>query len=294
MEHLSKVAAELINRLDDQGRIKFIKQKKWIGYPQAKRVLDRLDVLRDSERSERAVGMLVVGESNNGKSRTLKHFLKQNPPYLGEDNELKIPVLYVESPPEPNEKRFYEEILDALCAPSRPTEKSDVKFQRVMNLLKKAEVRVLIIDEIHNIIAGSSTKQRVFLNVIKYISNKLQLPIVCAGTKDALNAISTDNQLSNRLPPYQLIEWTDNEDYLRLLASYELITPLKKASNLYEEPLASIILKMSEGLIGEINEIIQLAAEKAILDGEERITSSILANIDFSSPAERKRAFRQL
>ncbi|WP_394350819.1 TniB family NTP-binding protein [Elizabethkingia argenteiflava] len=58
-----------------------------------------------------------------------------------------------------------------------------------MHLLKELEVKVLIIDEINHVLAGTISKQRLFLNVIKYLSNELNIPLVCSGTKLAFNAI---------------------------------------------------------------------------------------------------------
>ena len=65
----------------------------------------------------------------------------------------------------------------------------------------------------------SRVKQRHFLNVIKYLGNELQIPIVAVGTHDAFNAVQSDPQLSNRFEPALLRRWTLTDDYLRLLAS---------------------------------------------------------------------------
>ena len=49
-------------------------------------------------------------------------------------------------------------------------------------MLVTINVKMLIIDEIHHVLAGPLLKQRHFLNVIKYMGNELQIPIVAAGT----------------------------------------------------------------------------------------------------------------
>jgi hypothetical protein len=90
----------------------------------------------------------------------------------------------------------------------------------VLRLLATVEVKLLIIDEAQHVLAGPLLRQRQFLNVIKHLGNKLQLPIVAAGTQDALNAIQTDPQLAHRFEPAVLRRWTMGEDYLRLLASF--------------------------------------------------------------------------
>ena len=58
--------------------------------------------------------------------------------------------------------------------------------------------KFFIIDEIHNILAGSTHKQREFLNILRFLGNELQLPIVGVGIKDAYLAIRSDDQLENR------------------------------------------------------------------------------------------------
>ena len=100
----------------------------------------------------------------------------------------------------------------------------DPQFE-VVQLLSTVGVKMLIVDEIQHVLAGPMLKQRHFLNVIKYLGNELQIPIVAAGTHDAFNAIQTDPQLSNRFEPALLRRWTLTDEYLRLLASFEVALP---------------------------------------------------------------------
>ena len=72
---------------------------------------------------------------------------------------------------------------------------------KVLHLLRDTQLRVLIIDEIHHILAGHIAKQRHFLNVLKYVGNELKIPLVGVGTIDALRAIQTDPQMVNRFEP---------------------------------------------------------------------------------------------
>ena len=64
--------------------------------------------------------------------------------------------------------------------------------------MRALSVRMLVLDEIHNILVGSTLKQKQFLNTLKFLSNELQIPIVAAGTKDALQVTRTDDQIANR------------------------------------------------------------------------------------------------
>lgn len=152
---------------------------------------------------------------------------------------------------------------------------------------------------IHNILAGSTRPQHNFRNVIRYLGNELKIPIVGAGTREAFNAINSDSQLANRFEPFYLPRWTmgdgknpQENPYLRLLASFERIIPLKEPSNLanHQNPaIAMTLLSMSEGLLGEITSVLKKAAVKAIRSGKERIDVKLLGQIGWIQPSDRKR-----
>lgn len=89
-------------------------------------------------------------------------------------------------------------ISGSMCAHGRANRLHDGRTQ-VMKVLRAARLCMLIIDEIHHIIAGYITKQRVFLNVLKYLANELQIPLVGVGTADAVRALQTDPQLAEPL-----------------------------------------------------------------------------------------------
>lgn len=54
-----------------------------------------------------------------------------------------------------------------------------------MRLLKSSNVGVLIIDEVHNLLAGTPREQRVILQLMRYLSNELKASLVCLGVMDA-------------------------------------------------------------------------------------------------------------
>ena len=157
------------------------------------------------------------------------------------------------------------------------------------SLLATGNVKMLIIDEIHHVRAGPTLRQRSFLNVIKFLGNELHIPIVVAGTHDAFNTIQTDPQLANRFEPAPLPRWTMNEDYLRLLASFEVGLGLEQASHFIEPASATKILALSGATIGKISALLSRAAMVAIERGVERITSDVLDSCGYVSPSEHRR-----
>ncbi|WP_368736194.1 TniB family NTP-binding protein, partial [Salmonella enterica] len=59
------------------------------------------------------------------------------------------------------------------------------------HLLAEVETKVLVLDEIDKMLAGTPRQQRLFLNTIRFLTNDLKVPIVCAGTEDARMAVLT-------------------------------------------------------------------------------------------------------
>lgn len=100
--------------------------------------------------------MLIIGPTNNGKSMIIEKFRKDNAVAIrkGNENEL-IPVAVVQVPCEPSISRFYAMILTSLGAPVGLRMRTIDVEQLALKLLHKVQAQMLIIDELHNILAGA-------------------------------------------------------------------------------------------------------------------------------------------
>ena len=288
--HLS-ASAKMAMDLSTEERINKMKQERWIGYTEAKRILDKFEDLLAFPPRHRMPCLLLVGDTNNGKTMIARRFLQLHEPDLNLDGDAIIaPVLLVQAPPVPDEGRFYDNIFHRLAAPFKVSERVPRKQAQIIKLLSSIQLRVLIIDEIHDILAGSLRKQQEFLNVIKYLSNELMISIIGVGTRDALRAIQTDPQIANRFEPVILPTWSMNQDFLRLLASFEKVLPLHFASGLPQSELANKLYSMCEGYIGELSRVLTMAAIEAVVSGEEKVTLALLERLSWVKPSERRRA----
>ena len=288
MDHLHPAIRALLAQTDEI-RINHIRSDHWVGYNRAKTVLEKMENLLSHPRINRMPGVLLVGGSNNGKSSVLARFHELHPAVNDPaNNRLMMPVLIVQCPPGPDERRFYHAILDRLSAPYRSSSRVEDKHRQVKTILEQVGTRLLILDEIHNVLAGAMTRRWHFMNVIKYISNDLCLPIVAAGTDAAFNVITTESQLSNRLQPMLLPYWKDDKEFWTLLASLERGLPLKKPSGLKEESLSAEIFRLSEGILGEAVALLKEAACKAIVTAQECITLKIIRSLNFVPPSKRR------
>jgi hypothetical protein len=287
-KHLNEAARETL-KLAVEERINRIRRARWIRYSRANEILEQLEDLLTHPKTHRMPNLLIYGDTNNGKTMIVRNFHRKHQASDNPDGEeAVVPVLLIQCPPVPDEGRFYNAVLEAIHAPYKPSEKDDKKQFQAVKTLRRIHLRMLILDEIHNLIAGNLGKQRHFLYTLKYLGNELQIPIVGVGTKDALVALQTAPEMANRFEPAHLPRWEMGVEYLRLLESFERMLPLKKASNLTEQNVAIKLLSMSEGLIGELSAILIKAAVKAVKSGGEQITVELLNSIKWIPPSKRR------
>jgi hypothetical protein len=132
-------------------------------------------------------------------------------------------------------------------------------------------VQVLVIDEVHNILAGSYREQRVVLNTLRFLSNELKLSLVCFGVAEAREAISGDVQLARRFDEFVLKRWSANAEFEVLVTSILRNLPLREPSVLTARTLRRI-LQVTEGLTARVFRLFNELAVEAIESGRERIT----------------------
>lgn len=293
---LTMEAESFLNETDEE-RIKYITKKRWINYPRAQDIFNILEDLKKYEKDKsRISSILLVGASTNGKTSLLEEFINKYPPYdnyvknhqditeefLNEYHAMGVPVFYVVAPTEPSETRLYSQILHILGAPFNEGMSISKKQYLVEYYLKILHVEMLIIDEIHNVLSGSVTKQKQIMNAIKNLSNTLKIPIVLSGIKDALRAISTDSQIMSRFRPVFLTKWKMDKEYVSLISTFIASFPLKQESIITQD-LAQEILNISQGYIGDIADLLKESAIYAIKTKSEKITLIEIKNCGFRS-----------
>ena len=288
-DHLNNLLPAVREKLDlsNEERKEFILEEKWITYPNAKEILSKLEFLYKHPKKSRMPCMLIVGETNNGKTSIINKFLKEHSPYESEEVTI-TPILSVVAPETGSISDFFSKILQNLCVPYRNGDKINKKRELIDHYFKLCGIKMLIVDEIHNILVGAISKQQAFMNSLKNLSTELQIPIVIVGIPSALHATNTDTQINNRFKPIALKKWQLDRDYLSLLASLEKILPLKNPSNLTDKELATYIFDTSEGYIGEIIDLICQSSLYSIDNDIEKINIQSLKNCGFTKPSLRK------
>jgi len=274
----------------NEERIRYILESKFIPYPETLEILQLFTDLVDHPQIDRMPNYLLVGETNNGKTAILREFESRYVVTNQLPNGPMLKVLYMQAPAKADESRLYSTILERLNAAHNDSDIASNKLKQVKFYIQSLGLKILIIDELHNIAPATPNKQLEFLTTLKYLCNELKISIIAAGTPAVYDVITYDKQLANRFETIRLPPWNEKKiEFIGFIKGYEKRLPLKKASNLGSRELAAKILKMGEGLIGEYVTILKKAAVLAIKSGEEKITLEILNKISFDRPSMRSK-----
>lgn len=290
LNHLAPWAREIAT-LNDKERIKRIRLVRWIGYTKAEEVINKLEELITHPRCQRMPNLLLTGATNNGKTMIINKFCRQHAIKKNDQPskpDIEKPIVAIQMPPYPKSARFYSALLyglDTKLSARRPI--ADLEML-VIKTMERLHVKLLIIDEVHNLLSGKETVQEEFFNILRYLGNSLSISIVCVGTKEAHTILRSDDQLENRFESLTLPLWKNDDELASLIMSLLSTLPLKQPSSLTASELLRFIHEKSEGTIGEMVSLLKKSAILAIRTGEEMINKNILSKVVYFSPKERR------
>ena len=273
-------------------RIRRIRTDRWVSYARAESALIAMDDLLNFPKRTRMPNLLLVGPTNNGKTMIVEKFRRAHPATPASQTEngaAHIPVLRVQMPAGPDEPRFFGAILEELGFPHVLSDRVSKRQDAALRMMRETRVRVLIIDEVHNILSGTRLQQRRLLNLLRWVGNELQISLIAVGTAEALHAVQSDDQLANRFEPVGLPPWRAGTEFEQLLSTLEAVLPLRSPSNLAGSDLSHKILAIAEGILGEIVSIVTRAAVRAVSTGRESITADLIDQTGFIAPSQRRR-----
>lgn len=220
-----------------------------------------------------------------GKTRILERFVAGNSQnYDARRGLIDAPVVSVQMPPEPKEVDFYTSILDRLNVPSLGRKNTNSLSSLAMGAMKDANAKILIIDEIDKLLCGTGRQQRLFLSLLRYITNELKVSIVCGGTENALTAVYTDPNLADRFGAFELERWVVNSDFQSLLASFSAFLPLRRQSDFIQRDVAKLVISMTNGVTARIFRLFEALGVEAIRSGQEMIDAESFNKKDLLLP----------
>ena len=196
-EDLRPVAA-----LDAEARIAHIRAERWVQHAAADRVLSYLHEALEQPPRERMENILLVGESGMGKTMLVRKFERQTAVQFDDRAGMqRRPVVVMLMPHQPTEARFFDQLLTALNAPSAGHFVRCFPVQDpAVRLLRELRTRLVVIDELNSLLAGTPRQQRVFLQLLRFLSNELRLAFVGVGVPEARHALLSDTHCAADSP----------------------------------------------------------------------------------------------
>jgi hypothetical protein len=198
-------AARKQAELGNEARIYGLLRDRWIDYPRATQALQQLERLYETPRRERMPRLLMHGDSNIGKTKIMAKFRRAHPNEFDDRSGVeRCSVVAMQMPPTPDQHRFYSGLLFELGAPHNAGAGLASLERLARDILRRVAPRMLVVDEIHHLLARTYREQRASLNLLKYLANDLQISMVLAGTRDAVLALQTDTQMISRYTPFEI------------------------------------------------------------------------------------------
>ena len=238
-----------------------------IKYPAFKQVESQAKWMIREPIPKRARGRITYGPRGSGKTTLLESIY--NDYYVGGRNfkAVKASLEGVRGT-----RDVYGRILTALKSPVSMSSTVGDREMIVTKILEEAGTRLLLLDELQDILHATKVEQQRSLSAIKYLMNKLHLHVLAFGTEEAKDALMSDPHLQARFSAIALPGWQANTTLADFLSTYERYLPFPRPSALWRSECLEYLAVIGKGSISSIIERIQNAALHALLADEPSIS----------------------
>jgi hypothetical protein len=267
---------------------------RFITHERLQPIMDHIDFLRFSPPKSRASGLVVSGLPGSGKTMIARAIERRYPPIAAEGSKAaSLPVLTIEMTGAREARALYDRILTELGVPDPKRYVGSDRERMVLKLCRAANLRLLVVDEIQDILTSTARQQRIALDTIKFLMNQLSLPVLALGTAQAPDAMQVDEHLNARFTYRSLPIWKQDPYLVNFLDALERVLPLKQPSQLSSLPITTALLRLSDGVLDPMMRLITYAAAHAVESGTEQITPQLLERARVEMPTAAVRLARE-
>lgn len=269
-------------------RIRCVQQERFVVHRRLKAIVDDVEFLLRSPPRTRAAGLLVAAAQGSGKTMLAKAIDRRHGAQAATETESRRThrAVMITMTNARDSRVVYTRILDALGAPIAASARYSDREREVLRVLKSFDTRLLVVDEIQDILKTTTKQRTIALDVVKFLMNEAMLPVLALGTDVAKKAISTDPHLAKRFAHRALPVWTFDDDLREFLEALEKMIPLKYPSNLSSPTIMKKLVELSEGVLHNLVQLIDFASLSALVDGSERITLPLIQRASKEMPIE--------
>lgn len=275
-EYLNDAAKAIVGKSDDV-RIDYILNAQFIRYQRIGKLLDEISFLLRRPPRTRPWGIAVEALPGQGKSMFAEAVRNEYPdePATAQQPTTR-PVVILNMSGAREARAIHTRIFEAIDAPIPDYMRIADQERLAIQLLVAANTKLLILDELQDVLRATRRQRELALQAIKYIMNIIPMPILALGSKPVMLAFREDSHMAARFRLTEFPKWKPNRDLAGLLKGFESRLPLRNPSHLYDPKMMRLIVKLTEGIMGPLADTVMYAATFAVLDGSEQITGELL------------------
>jgi len=176
---------------------------------------------------------------------------------------------------------------------------ADRLTQIVIWCVQECNTKVFLIDDIHYLKLSNESDRQVN-NHLKQLMNDTSATFIYAGIGCRETGLLTEGQPKDKvalgqtrgrfahfpMEPFEVESPMGKSGWLNLVGAFEKHLVLKKAQEGMLTGLAPYLYERTGGFVGSLSSLVRLAANKAIREGDEKITRSLLGRITIDDAAE--------
>jgi hypothetical protein len=268
-------------------RIAALRHERYVEHRRLRGVLDEVEFLLEAPRRTRAAGLIVSAPQGSGKTMLAqvierRHGAKAAPEPGGRRTHRAVGITMTNAR---DARTLYNRILDRLGAPMTASARYSDRERQLVHLLQQFDTRLLVVDELQDILTSTPRQQRLALDAIKFLMNEAGLPVLALGIAKASEAILVDRHLATRFRALTLPVWTYDDDLRDFLETLEPLIPLRKPSRLSSPTMMKALIDASHGVLLTLCQLIEHAAIYAVVENLERIDPTLIRRAAVEAPA---------
>jgi hypothetical protein len=262
--------------------------ERFVPHRRVQRLIDEIEFLMFSPRRTRASGIVVGAPQGSGKTMLANWIERRHgaQPAASPDGRRTHPAVAVSMTNARDARTMYNRLLEKLGAPPSAAARYSDRERQLVRILKEFQTRLLVIDEIQDILTSTTRQQRLALDAVKFLMNESSLPVLALGIDKASEAIRVDKHLASRFEHRTLPVWTFDDDLSEFLEALEPFIALKLPSHLSSATIMKALVDISHGVLLKIVQLVVYAAIYAVLEGKERIDVELIKRASNYPPVE--------
>lgn len=223
---------------------------------------------------------LCIGQSGTGKS-TIKDEIQSSYPRTDDGEASVIPILTVDTPPQPSIKSFAEEILIQLGDPVFYRGSATRKTNRILKYFNDCKVKLVIFDELqHFVDKGKNATPSDVADWFKSLIEKSNISAVLMGLERSQEIVDANEQLSRRfsktidLKPFNVHEEDSRIKFQGIIRNLDEEVGLDIRLDVSNKELVKSLHFATNGIIDYMVKLFVGAHEQALIQGCNSLTKA--------------------